>query len=87
MSSEAPGKSTCPGEVTSIGRDGFWLISGDREFFVPYENYPIFRRATVEQIYAMQEIAPGQLHWEAIDVDIEVEALDHPERFPLRFAI
>ncbi len=87
MFSETPGKNIFASEVTAIGRDGFWLINGDREFFVPYENYPVFRSATVEQIYAMQEIAPGQLRWEALDADIEIEALEHPERFPLKFAV
>lgn len=73
-------------EVTAIGRDGFWVICDEREFFVPYENYPVFRHATVEQIYGMQIIGPGQLHWESLDADIEVAALDHPENFPLKFA-
>jgi hypothetical protein len=86
MLSETLGTAICASEVTAIGRDGFWLISGDREFFVPYQDYPVFRHATVEQIFAMHEIAPGQLRWEALDVDIEIEALEHPERFPLRFA-
>lgn len=86
MLSEPRGNSICASEVTAIGRDGFWLIHDDREFFVPYENYPVFRLATVEQIYSMQEIGPGQLYWESLDADIEVEALDHPEYFSLKFA-
>ncbi len=86
MLSETRGSIICASEVTAIGRDGFWLISVDREFFVPYHDYPVFRSATVEQIFGMQEIAPGQLRWEALDADIEIEALEHPERFPLKFA-
>jgi hypothetical protein len=69
-----------------VGRDGFWLISQDREFFVPFCNYPVFLQATIEQIYHMEEIAPGQLHWGLIDVDIELDALENPERYPLKFA-
>ena len=30
--------------------------------------------------------APGLLHWEALNADIELEALEYPERFPLKFA-
>lgn len=85
MSSELHGKSILGSEVTSVGRDGFWLMSHDREYFVPFSNYPVFRRATVEEIFTMEEIAPGQLRWESLDADIEVEALAHPERFPLKF--
>lgn len=86
MLSEARVKATCVSEVTAIGRYGFWLLSGDQEFFVPYQNCPVFKSATVEQIYAMQEIAPGQLRWKDLDADIELDVLECPERFTLKFA-
>jgi hypothetical protein len=85
MISEPRGNNTYAAEVTSVGRDGFWLLVNDRELFVPYQNYPVFRSATVEQIYALEEIAPGQLRWEALDIDLEIEAVEYPERFPLQF--
>lgn len=86
MPSESLGRNIFSGEVTAIGRDGFWLLCSEREYFVPYENYPVFKRASVEQIYDVQEVGPGQLHWESLDADIEIAALEHPERFPLRYA-
>ena len=73
-------------EVTLVGRDGFWLVSQKREFFVPFSGYPVFRQAPVEQIYRMEEIAPGQLRWESLDSDIELDALENPERYPLKFS-
>lgn len=85
MSSELHGRDILGSEVTAVGRDGFWLMSHDREYFVPFGNYPAFRKATVEEIFTMEEIAPGQFRWESLDADIEVEALAHPERFPLKF--
>lgn len=86
MLSKRRGKDILASEVTAVGRDGFWIISGDREYFVPFSRYPAFKSATVAQIYDMREIAPGQLRWESLDEDIELEALQHPERFPLKFA-
>ena len=86
MLSKKRGKNIYASEVTAVGRDGFWLISRDQEFFVPFNCYPAFRQATVEQIYKMEEIAPGQLRWESLDADIELEALENPERYPLKFA-
>jgi hypothetical protein len=80
------GKRISASEVTGVGRDGFWLICRDCEYFVSFSDYPAFRHATVEQIFEMEEIAPGQLRWESLDVDIEVEALAHPERFSLKYA-
>jgi hypothetical protein len=80
------GKHIYASEVTAVGRDGFWFISQDKEYFVPFSNYPVFRQATVEQIYGLEEIAPGQLRWDSLDVDIELGALENPERYPLKFA-
>ena len=85
MPSRAHGKSISGSEVTEVSRYGFWVINNDLEYFVPFDAYPVFRIATVEQIFSMEEIAPGQLRWESLDADIEVEALAHPERFPLKY--
>ncbi|HEY3355709.1 MAG TPA: DUF2442 domain-containing protein [Polyangia bacterium] len=70
-------------EVTAIGPHGFWIIVGDAEYFVPFADYPVFRAASVTQIFAVQQLGPTQLHWPDLDADVELEALAHPERFPL----
>jgi hypothetical protein len=73
-------------EITAISATGFWLLAGDREYFVAFADYPAFRQATVAQIYAMQPQGSGHFYWPELDVDIELEALEQPERFPLVFA-
>ena len=40
--------------------------------------------ATLEKIFNFQE-NDGDFHWPDLDIDIELEALQHPERFPLKF--
>ncbi len=50
---------------------------------MPFADYPVFRSATIEQIFDVERIGPGQLHWQALDADIELDALDYPERYPL----
>ncbi len=85
MSSDLPGTNIFHSEVTNIGPLGFWLLVDDREYFIPFEDYPAFQQATVAQIYAVQRLSPDQFHWPDLDVDIELEALEHPEQFPLLF--
>jgi hypothetical protein len=85
MSSEPLGINISPSEVTSISALGFWLLVEDREYFVPFADYPAFREATVAQIYAVQRLSPTQFYWPELDIDIELDALEHPERFPLMF--
>ncbi len=86
MSLELPGVSTSNSEVTNITILGFWLLVDDREYFVPFDDYPVFRRATVAQIYALERLSPTQFHWPELDADIELRALEHPQRFPLTYS-
>ena len=85
MSSSPPGAATLGSEVTSITAQGFWLWVDGQEYFVPFADYPAFRAATVAQIYAVRRSGPRQFHWPELDIDIELEALEHPEHYPLTF--
>ncbi len=85
MSSSPPGAAISHSEVTNITAHGFWLLADDREYFVPFSDYPVFQNATVAQIYAVRRIGPTQFHWPQLDADIELEALERPEAYPLRF--
>ncbi len=40
-------------------------------------------RKQLEQIFDVQRIGPGQYHWPSLDADVELEALEHPEHYPL----
>jgi len=85
MSSSPPGAAISHSEVTNITAHGFWLLADDREYFVPFSDYPVFQNATVAQIYAVRRIGPTQFHWPELDADIELEALERPEAYPLKF--
>ncbi|OGW32529.1 MAG: hypothetical protein A2X59_09265 [Nitrospirae bacterium GWC2_42_7] len=83
MSLKARGKSTLVSEVTNIGKTGFWLLYQDIEYFILFNDYPAFKNATVKEIYSMKVIGPGQLRWKELDCDIEIDALEKPEEYPL----
>ena len=85
MSSSQPGARTLGDGVTGIGEHGFWLLAGGKEYFVPFSDYPGFLEATTRQIFEMRFLGGGQLHWPALDIDIEVAALERPEDFPRVF--
>ena len=85
MNSSSVGVITSECEVTNIAPHGFWLLVEDREYFVPFADYPLFRAATIAQIHAVRRTTPNQLHWPALDADIELEALAQPEHYPLMF--
>jgi hypothetical protein len=85
MSSNPPGIAILDSEVTNIGSAGFWLLADDKEYFVPFADYPVFQTATIEQIFFVRRMGTGQFHWPALDADIKLDALDNPDQFPLRW--
>jgi hypothetical protein len=83
MRSGRRGGGTSRVEVTGVSRDGFSLRIGRRERFVRFEDFPWFRDAAVAQIMKVTLPSAHHLHWPDLDVDLAVESLDHPERYPL----
>ena len=85
MNSSQLGTSISPSEVTNIEALGFWMLVDDKEYFVPFDDYPAFKGASIQKIFHFQRLSPNQIHWPDLDVDIELEALGSPEHFPLIF--
>jgi uncharacterized protein DUF2442 len=83
MKSDAGGKITLEVEVTQIDMQGFWLLIGERELFLPFENFPWFRNASVRSIHNVELLNERHLRWPDLDIDLAVESIEHPERFPL----
>lgn len=71
--------------VTNISRHGFWLYLRGRELFVSFREFPWFADAPVKKILNVRWPAPDHLHWPDLDVDLSVESIESPERFPLHF--
>jgi len=61
---------------------GFFLMKNE-ELFVPFSEFPWFRSAPVEQIFHVERPQPHHLYWPELDVDLHVDSIRHPERFPL----
>lgn len=78
-----PGKSTSNAEVQNISQHGIWILIDEKEFFLPFAQYPWFQEATVNQIYDVQYEHKKHLHWPSLDVDLEVDSLKQPEAYPL----
>lgn len=70
-------------EVTNISTHGFWVLLGDEELAVPYDKFPWFRVATVDQIVSVERPSANHLYWPRLDVDLSVESLRDPDAFPL----
>lgn len=83
MPSATRGTSSSDVEVTNVSRHGFWLWLGERELFVPFAGFLFFREATIGGLTDVRMPHPDHLHWPQLDVDLWVESIEHPERYPL----
>jgi len=83
MKSSRRGKRTLGVEVTNVSAHGFWILIGARELFVSFEQFPFFQNASIMQILEVERRSPDHLYWPDLDVDLAIESVEHPERFPL----
>ena len=83
MKSKPLGKSTSDIEVTNISQHGFWLLVDGKELFVPSKEFPWFKEAAVSSILKVELPHAGHLYWPDLDIDLAVESIEHPKRFPL----
>ena len=87
MTSKMPGITISNLEVSNISKHGLWLIHGDQEYFLPYDQFPWFQDAPVKYIFNVEEPHPGHLYWPDLDVDLSLEIIQHPEQFPLQSSL
>lgn len=68
----------------NVSAHGLWLFAHDKELFMPYEDFPWFKNQTIESILNVEEQGANHFYWPDIDVDLTLESIEHPERFPLK---
>ncbi len=90
MKSSALGKRTSAAkrsgdvEILSVSPHGIWLLVRQAEYLLKYDEHPWFRDATVRDIFDVRLLHGTHLWWPTLDVDLHVDSLAHPERFPLK---
>ena len=83
MKSAQRGRGTSHVEVTNVSQHGFWILVGEREIHASFKDFPWFEEASIRQLTTVELPSPHHLYWPELDVDLAVDSLDHPERYPL----
>jgi hypothetical protein len=83
MSSSQLGKPTSV-EVVDISSHGLWLLAGEVEHFLPFKEFPWFKTASISAVLNVTEESPGNFQWPELDVDVCLDSIKHPERYPLK---
>lgn len=85
MRSSSVGIGTSAVEVLNIAAHGLWLYAKGKEYFLPYEEFPWFQDARLSQIHRVRLLRGHHLRWDALDIDLDLESLERPDRFPLTY--
>lgn len=83
MKSKRLGKNTSEVNVTNVSKHGFWMLVNAKEYFLAFKDFPWFRETTVSQITNVRLLLPHHLYWPDLDVDLELESIENPEKYPL----
>ena len=85
MKSLERGIRTSSAEVVSVSPHGIWLSVRGKEHFLPYEEFPWFQEARLSEIHHVQLVHGRFLRWEDLDVELTLESIEHPDRYPLKY--
>jgi len=69
--------------VTKVSATGIWLRAGGRERFLSFAAFPWFKSASIAAIRRVEEPRPGHFYWPDLDVDLAIDTIEHPDRYPL----
>jgi hypothetical protein len=83
MRSEHIGTGTSGVEILNVSPHGFWLMVREREYFLPFEDFPWFRTATLDQLFEVELLHEAHLYWPGLDVDLDLDRIEHPDKYPL----
>ena len=78
------GRSISEAEIQNVSEFGVWMLVKGKEYFLSYKEFPWFSKATVEQVYNFELLHGRHLYWPDLDIDLALESLSSPEKFPLK---
>ena len=79
MKSETLGTGTSEAEVTQISKHGIWLLIGEKEHFLSFENFPWFKDASISAIQNIEILNEHHLYWPDLDGLMHRVGNDSPE--------
>jgi len=77
------GNATSEAEVSLVSTHGIWVLLEEGEYFLPSETFPWFQKVPVAAVLNVRRLSEDHLYWPDLDVDLSIESIRDPERFPL----
>ncbi len=80
---ENTGKNISEAHVVDISLFGIWLIITGKEYFLPYSEFPWFKKAPIEDVCEVLLEEEGHLRWPTLYIDLSLESIEDPPSFPM----
>ena len=78
------GIRTSEAEVTHVSSHGVWLLADGQERFLSFDDFPWFKDAPIGKVLNVERVAEGHFRWPELDIDINIDSIEHPEKYPLK---
>ena len=69
--------------VLMINAQGIMISVQGHDYFLSYNRIPWMQDAPICSVLNVRMSGPEAIEWPDLDVDIEIDRLRHPERYPL----
>ncbi len=69
--------------VLMINAQGIMISVLGNDYFISYNRIPWMQDAPIRSVLNVQMSGPEAIEWPDLDVDLEIDSLRHPERYPL----
>lgn len=70
--------------VENITPFGIWLFVNEQEYFLNYKDFPYFKDQKISSIQNVQLLHDYHLYWPDLDIDLEIDNLENPKKYPLK---
>jgi hypothetical protein len=69
--------------VLMINAQGIMISVKGNDYFLSYNRIPWMKDASIRNVLNVKLEGRDAISWPDLDVDLEIESLRHPERYPL----
>lgn len=66
-----------------INNKGLAISVKGNDYFLSYDRIPWMRNARIAEALNVRMCGRNAIEWPSLDVDLEIDSLIHPERYPL----
>ena len=75
--------SNTSANVLMINDKGLMLSVLGQDYFISFNRLPWMKDAAIRDVLDVQMCSDDAIEWPKLDIDLEIDSLKHPERYPL----